>query len=656
MENFGPLIFKGLGWGIVHSLWMGAVLYGFLMLLFQFLNWRARSKAFMLATALCMLLAFFCATVLYHLFNGAGAKEGAIAISDIDSVLFLSSNFNGSTPFKMQVEYFFPIIIVCYTLGVLFQLVVVVNSFRKLYTIRRRGLLDVPESWKAMLARKKQQIGLSIPIAFRFSTLVDVPAVVGHFKPVILFPMALFSGISMEQVEAVLIHELAHIKRRDYLINIVKTITETLLFFNPFVWLISRQLEVERENACDDVVVHLTAKPVHYARTLLWLEEHRQQPTHRLAMQAVNKKKHLLHRIQRMTNMRRTDFNIKHKLAVLTLVLGCIASIAWVNPLITETESAEAPMLPFAAISEDKGFLEDSTNNMFFQVVALDTFAVHDDTSTITFIGKDGVAHSFEGYEKLPDSLKAMVDGSPRHRPDSLRIIYSGPEWQKKMERMQLSKAERGKITERVHLHLDSLNKLFDSKEWKEGFGSIAQHIDIIRQQGDSIRAHFDSSVWREKLKAHADTLARFYNSPEGKKAREELKRKLEENKANFAEWRDMMIQQDRIAKQHMDSIKAHFDSPEWKSKMDQWKREGRDTTVVWPSMTIEGPKADVEQLLELQEQLQILRKQDLTASQLQRIETQMREYQQQHQLLEQHQKQYIDGSIKPWFNLRTDR
>ncbi|WP_353126633.1 M56 family metallopeptidase [Parapedobacter pyrenivorans] len=483
MENFGLLIFKGLGWGIIHSLWMGAILYGSLLLAFQFLNGRAKIKSLLAVVALLVLSGFFFLTSLYYI--AGDVKSDLAAFTDGAVAFFPLSDYNSSFSFKATVEQYFPLVAVFYALGVLFQLALVVSGFRKLRMIRTQGLLEVPESWKALLASKKQQLGLRKSIAFHLSTLVDVPAVIGHFKPVILFPLALFSGISPEQVETVLIHELAHIKRRDYLFNLVKIIAETLLFFNPFVWLIGRMLETERENACDDMVVELTSSPIRYAQTLLWLEERRQLPSYRLAMQAITKKKQLLLRIQRMTNMKINYLNAKHKLAILTLLLGCIASLAWVKPFARDMEPTEMYVLPAVAVDTVAALAVDAEKNIVFQAVANDTLPPGR-KSNITFTASSSATQAFEPYEDLPDSLKIEVDAA-RHRADSIKAYFSSPEW----------KEEQRKITAEVRKQTDSIKAYFTSPEWKEEQRKITVEV---RKQADSLKAYFDSPEWKEKM------------------------------------------------------------------------------------------------------------------------------------------------------------
>src|SRR5207237_4946041 len=104
------------------------------------------------------------------------------------------------------------------------------------------------------------------------SALVDVPTVVGWLRPAILLPIAALASLSPEQVEAILAHELAHIRRHDYAVNVLQTFAETLLFYHPAVWWVSKRIRVEREHCCDDVAVAVCGDAVCYAEALATLE------------------------------------------------------------------------------------------------------------------------------------------------------------------------------------------------------------------------------------------------------------------------------------------------------------------------------------------------------------------------------------------------
>ena len=118
--------------------------------------------------------------------------------------------------------------------------------------LRRRGVCGASERWQKELARLSRQLRLSRPVQLLESCLADVPMVLGHFRPVILIPVGVLAGLPAGQIEAILLHELAHIRRFDYLVNVLQRLVEGLLFYHPAVWWISRVIRAERENCCDD--------------------------------------------------------------------------------------------------------------------------------------------------------------------------------------------------------------------------------------------------------------------------------------------------------------------------------------------------------------------------------------------------------------------
>src|SRR5205823_6807755 len=110
------------------------------------------------------------------------------------------------------------------------------------------------------------------------SALVEVPTLVGWLWPVILLPASAISGLAPAELEAILVHELAHVRRHDYLINLLQTGVETILFYHPAIWWLSRRVRQEREHCCDDIAVSLCGDPIAYARALSTMEELRASP------------------------------------------------------------------------------------------------------------------------------------------------------------------------------------------------------------------------------------------------------------------------------------------------------------------------------------------------------------------------------------------
>jgi uncharacterized protein (TIGR03435 family) len=153
---------------------------------------------------------------------------------------------------------------------------------------RMRSMLvrRAPPEWQQILQKLGAQIGLSRPVRLLVSALVQVPTVVGWLRPVVLVPVGALGGLPAEHLEALLLHELAHIRRHDYLVNILQSVAEALLFYHPAVWWVSGHIRAERELCCDDVAVSVSGDALTYARALAQLESCR--PAHLSAAVAAN--------------------------------------------------------------------------------------------------------------------------------------------------------------------------------------------------------------------------------------------------------------------------------------------------------------------------------------------------------------------------------
>jgi len=134
------------------------------------------------------------------------------------------------------------------------------------------GASEAPHRWQRSLDRLSSQLGLSLPIRLLESTRAHVPMVIGWLRPVVLVPVSALTGLPADQLETILAHELAHIRRHDYLVNLLQSVVETLFFYHPAVWWLSNRIRIERELCCDDMAVTVCGNPLVYARALTELE------------------------------------------------------------------------------------------------------------------------------------------------------------------------------------------------------------------------------------------------------------------------------------------------------------------------------------------------------------------------------------------------
>ena len=227
-----------------------------------------------------------------------------------------------------------------WSLGVLFLSIRLVWGARWLYGLRRRG---EPAS-AAMLATVEGiavRMGVWQPVAVWISAMADGPSVVGWIRPLILLPSATLLGLTPEQLEAVLAHELAHIRRFDYAVNLAQMLVETLLFYHPAVWWVSSRIRHERELCCDDLAVEACGNALCYARALTRLERLRIS-TPGMAMASTGGP--LLYRIQRLMGAATAEYRTSRLPAILMVLVGfaCLAlNVHWAKA--QEQQTAPPP-------------------------------------------------------------------------------------------------------------------------------------------------------------------------------------------------------------------------------------------------------------------------------------------------------------------------
>ena len=191
------------------------------------------------------------------------------------------TNDEGAMTFALIHEYA-PWVVSAYFVGVVCLLIRLLNGIWGGHQLRASGTEILDSSLIHRVASRARKMGLPSPPSIALCEKISVPVVVGFVKPAILIPASLSAGLSTDQLEAVITHELAHIRRCDPLVNLLQRLIEVLLFFHPVVWFISRQVSRERENACDDMVLEAGWHGASYADALLRMAEFSQHLSERL--------------------------------------------------------------------------------------------------------------------------------------------------------------------------------------------------------------------------------------------------------------------------------------------------------------------------------------------------------------------------------------
>lgn len=250
-------------WTMIHSLWQcGIIALGLWFSLFINRHQSANSRYLqgILAMALCVAASVATFT---HLYDGIQAAHASL--SD-DLVLRYSGGIWEQTYSILNKNLHYIIFVWC--VGFSVQLMRYAYDFSQALQLRNRDCDLVEQRWAQRCAELASNLGVARTVIVKNSARVSSICVIGHLRPVILLPIGLLTQLPCDQVEALLLHELAHIRRNDYLVNTIQGFVRLLYFFNPAVLWISQRIDIERENACDDIAVANCGSAKTYAQGL----------------------------------------------------------------------------------------------------------------------------------------------------------------------------------------------------------------------------------------------------------------------------------------------------------------------------------------------------------------------------------------------------
>lgn len=325
-----------LGWTVLHSLWQAFVITLVVGILLIVLQQKTAKVRYMIAHSglwaiLAIALVTFC---IYYDFSRP--PSGLVVIPEVENLpatLFIESTVqediaNVTPPafswqgFKNYCNNNMYVIVTLWFMGVVVFLLKILGSISYVYYLRNRMNFPADEYWQETLDGLRKKIKLNQYVELVESALVRSPIVVGHLKPMILFPIGAINRLSNHEVEAILAHELAHVLRHDYLFNIIQNVIEALFYFHPAVWWLSSQIRTERENCCDDAAISICGNAVTYAKSLVSVQEMAYySPQLAMAFAGKSRKKQLLLRVQRILNQPKSTINLMEKFASTSILL-----------------------------------------------------------------------------------------------------------------------------------------------------------------------------------------------------------------------------------------------------------------------------------------------------------------------------------------------
>ena len=297
---------QALGWALLHSLWQCALAAAALASLLAIVPLRAARTRYALAVAtLILMLAAPVGTAVRLRAAGPWVAVGVAPprvvapprATEPETPSAARPGPSLQARIRAELEPALPWIVVAWLAGVVILSMRLASGWlvtRRLSTV---GTRPVPQACRDALARLVVRLGVSRPVRVLESAMVQVPAVIGWLRPVVLLPASALTGLTPLQLDALLAHELAHVRRYDYLVNLLQSAIETLLFYHPAVWWVSRRVRDEREHCCDDLAVAACGDAHFYATALLGMERLR-SPLPTLSMAAAGGS--LVERVRRL--------------------------------------------------------------------------------------------------------------------------------------------------------------------------------------------------------------------------------------------------------------------------------------------------------------------------------------------------------------------
>ncbi|MCP3903683.1 MAG: M48 family metalloprotease [Planctomycetes bacterium] len=258
-------IVEAVGWALIHFVWQGALIAVITALVLQALRRRNANTRYLVGCGgMALMIAAPIATMIAVLVTPApGVAESAAA----GAVAALEpAAWDRLTPLL-------PWFTVIWIVGVLVLQARLIMSWSHVQHLKQLGTKPVAARWQTLLEELCAQMNVRARVRIVESSIARAPMMIGWLEPVILVPTTAFTGLTPAQLRSIIAHELTHVRRHDYLVNLVQAVFETLLFYHPAVWWLSNRIRVEREYCCDDTAVRVCGDALCYAKALSSLDE-----------------------------------------------------------------------------------------------------------------------------------------------------------------------------------------------------------------------------------------------------------------------------------------------------------------------------------------------------------------------------------------------
>lgn len=332
-------LIKAIGWTLFHSIWQGAMVAVILSIALLIAGKKSAQLRYYFSIASLIIIMVLAISTFIKVYAGNENKLSIVnnILSDTNNVTAVTDNNSlnysgGNNPdlieiLKINFSLNLPLIVTAWLLGFLIFSLRFIGGLLYVQRIKNFGIHPLNDFWTYRVKELSSFLKMKKTVQIYESIKVKVPVAMGYIKPVILLPLGILGGLPQDQVESIIIHELAHIKRFDFLLNLVQTFIETIFFFHPAVWWISNVMKNERENCCDDLTLNLCGGSLVYFKALYNLQQICSAEND-LVLAAIGKRNQLFRRINRMnSNNRNTSYGTKFAAFAGMLIVVALVSL-----------------------------------------------------------------------------------------------------------------------------------------------------------------------------------------------------------------------------------------------------------------------------------------------------------------------------------------
>jgi len=452
---------QSLGWSLINSLWQMALLW----VVYQFITVFFHKIRPAHKTSLATFLTFSgFAWFVYTLITSLVSQTNSITS-------FYNTGMISDTGWKYFAGKILPYASIAYLVILIAPVWQFIRNYRFVQMIRNTGIKKMDVAWRMYVKRTSVAMGIARDVKIWLSEWVTSPVTIGYLKPIILIPVAAINNLTPHQLEAVILHELSHIYRYDYFLNLILSFIKTVLYFNPFVKLLVKSIEKEREHSCDEMVLQFQYKPGEYASALLRLEQNKHR---QMVMAAAGKNHDLLNRIESILGMRNKGWNPVRQVSIAFLtMLGITLLHFFVS--VNEQEPKQSfytlsnELSPYYFLTGKKvssnKFIAKASETKIAQKKRLTTNLVEDIFKEENPIANESVAPQFINYttQVIPE-LAPDEEVKVKEAVDATKKILKESEW----KAMEKNYADAFSSAEKTQLKSEYNSEVADNVNWNK--------------------------------------------------------------------------------------------------------------------------------------------------------------------------------------------